>query len=613
MKEQEDRAGISEIFNQRIKTFQFKAGEVEKKSTRIALVRFVVFLGAAFAIWKCFQIDWVVALAAGIGGLAIFGMVIRWHQKVQREKRFFEMQAEINEEELKRLQGEFTEFDAGDSFVNDAHPNTSDLDIFGPSSLFQLISHAVTENGRKCLAAWLRNFPDRETILQRQEAVKELKTKLDWRQAFEASGRMFEDSGESPEKLLEWMKTPPMLNPALKFLPVWGVVSSAVLITLSALEILPWWAVVPLMAIHLLILRPISKKYKGAYEVTGNQTRLLASYAELLSRIETESVESDLLKAVKAKVIEGERTASATIKGLAFIHDKLEMKYAQFVYVILNAIAFWDVIWVLRLDKWKKQNGEFVPHWFEALGEFEALSSLAALHYARPHWVFPEISTADLQITGTGIGHPLIPEHERVNNDMDLQGKGTVWLITGSNMSGKSTFLRTSGINLVLGLTGGPVCAEQFTCTPTRVITSMRTQDSLEDHTSAFFAELKRLKQVIDLVEKEPSVLFLLDEILKGTNSRDRHRGAKALILQLNSLGGAGMVSTHDLELGNLESTGFLHNYSFNSGFTEDNQLGFDYKLSHGLCHSFNASKLMRNMGIAIEEDPEEATPDVIP
>lgn len=607
----ESNPNIIDNFTQRIKKFKDKAAEVDKKSTRIALARFVVFVGGAIAIYKGFQIDWLVALCIGIGVMVLFGLVVKWNQRVNREKRFCELQAEINNEEIRRINGDYTEFDSGEDFIDPAHSYSADLDIFGPSSLFQLISHAVTQNGRGRLADWFANFPSRDEILRRQTAIKELKEKLDWRQALEAAGRMFEDSGVSPQRLLDWLKEPPKLSKAHIALPIWGMVSSAIVITLSALEILPWFAVFPLMGVNLLIIRFVSKKYRGAYENVGNQTRLLESYAELLSRIEELPVEAELLKNAKDAVLAGDRSASKSIKQLASIHDKLEMKYAQFVYIILNAITFWDVIWVMRLDAWKEQNASYVPKWFDALGDFEALSSLAALQYARPHWTFPEISDADLNISGTGIGHPLIAESERVNNDMSMEGKGTVWLITGSNMSGKSTFLRTAGINLVLGLTGAPVCAESFTCTPTRVFTSMRTQDSLEDHTSAFFAELKRLKQVIESVEAEPSVLFLLDEILKGTNSRDRHKGAKALILQLNRLGGAGMVSTHDLELGRLESTGFLKNYSFNSGVTEDNQLFFDYKLTKGLCHSFNASKLMRNMGIEVEEDPHEATPSI--
>ena len=606
----ETHQNIHEIFKTRIEKFKQQATEIEKRFARISLVRFGIFVLGAIALYKGYQVNWIVALGVGLGFLILFGWVVKWNQRVNRSKRFAELQAEINQEELSRLEGAYDGFDAGAEFEDALHPYCSDLDLFGQASLFQLISHAVTENGRRKLAEWLKGFPGREAILERQQAVRELTEKLDWRQDFEAVGRMFEDSGESPRHLLNWLQTPPALKSTFKILPVYGVISSAIVITLSVLGILPWFSFFALVGLNMAILRPISKKYKGAYEISGNQARLLKSYGELLNRIESLEVYAPTLQKAKKPVIIGDRSASDTIKKLARIHDQLEMKYAQFVYVLLNAVVFWDIIWVMQLDTWKERNAEYVPKWFESMGEFEALSSLGALHFARPSWTFPEISNESLEIVGEEVGHPLIPEAERIQNNLSLQGKGTIWLITGSNMSGKSTFLRTVGINWVLGLAGGPVCATSFTCTPTQLFTSMRTQDSLEDHTSAFFAELKRLKQVIESVKSKPSVFFLLDEILKGTNSRDRHKGAKALILQLNQLGGSGMVSTHDLDLGKLESTGFLHNYSFNSGVTEDNQLSFDYKLTDGLCHSFNASKLMRNMGIEIEENPKEALPE---
>jgi DNA mismatch repair ATPase MutS len=240
-----------------------------------------------------------------------------------------------------------------------------------------------------------------------------------------------------------------------------------------------------------------------------------------------------------------------------------------------------------------------VRQWFAARGEAEALYSLAGFAYANPGYALPEITTHALQYEARQLGHPLILAGKRVSNDFSMDGLGKTLVVTGSNMSGKSTFLRTLGINAVLALAGAPVCATACRLSVFRVFTAMRTQDSLEESVSSFYAELKRLRQLIELLPTGQPVFYLLDEILKGTNSHDRHEGAKALIRQLHKHHASGLVSTHDLALGQLGevSPEYVQNYSFNSDFA-DGKLHFDYKLREGVCRSFNASQLMRQMGI---------------
>jgi len=255
----------------------------------------------------------------------------------------------------------------------------------------------------------------------------------------------------------------------------------------------------------------------------------------------------------------------------------------------------------LLLEKWKKQNEEHIGVWFESLAEIESLSSLANLSFNHPHWVFPVIANQPGVFVAESLGHPLIPEDKLIGSDFFTEGTGELNLITGSNMAGKSTFLRAVGVNTVLAMTGAPVCAASLTVSNTKLMSSMRVSDNLEENTSTFYAELKKLKEIIEAVNQKQNVFLLLDEILRGTNSGDRHTGSKALIKQLIHHNAAGLIATHDLELAKLadEFPGKIHNYHFDAQVSND-ELYFDYKLKRGICQSMNASILMKKIGIEL-------------
>jgi DNA mismatch repair ATPase MutS len=291
---------------------------------------------------------------------------------------------------------------------------------------------------------------------------------------------------------------------------------------------------------------------------------------------------------------------SQRIDRLSYIISQLNARYNAFV-ILLNLFGLWDLQWVLRLERWKEDQQTALPVWFDTLAQFEALSSLATTVYNNPDWVFP-VFTEKKQLAANALGHPLLRADQRVTNEVTLPTEGHIKLLTGSNMAGKSTFLRTVGLNIVLANVGMAVCAEKMELPKLQVYTSMRTQDALHESTSSFYAELKRLKIIIEAVEQEENVFFLLDEILKGTNSRDRHTGSKALIHQLIEQGGGGIVATHDLELGSLEAqySGKIENWCMEVAI-EDGQLDFDYKIKKGVSQSFNATVLMQQMGIRIE------------
>lgn len=317
------------------------------------------------------------------------------------------------------------------------------------------------------------------------------------------------------------------------------------------------------------------------------------------------------LQAIRKALTTDEKSASEAIGQLGRLTEGLNYRRNPYFFLFFGVATLWDIHYLLRLENWRKTYGPSLSYWFEALGELEALNSLAGFAYAHPTYTIPDIVDDQFVLEMTSAAHPLLAQNNSVANSLVLRGSGRTILITGSNMSGKSTFLRTVGTNVVLALAGAVVRAERFTCSPVQVFTSMRTHDSLEESTSSFYAELKRLQTLIGLTGSNPAkassgtkelpVLYFLDEILKGTNSADRHRGAEALIRQLHRTTASGFVSTHDLELGQLtDADGFVRNYHFQSDLN-NGELVFDYKLRDGICKSFNASQLMRAIGIEMD------------
>nr|MBA3899879.1 hypothetical protein [Bacteroidota bacterium] len=345
-----------------------------------------------------------------------------------------------------------------------------------------------------------------------------------------------------------------------------------------------------------------SSKINTSYQNISKKVSLLKQYAALIKIIEKGDFKSEKLSGLQSKFMLGSTTASDNLKKLSSYVNYLDFRYNIYFWIPLNLLTFWDIHWIRKTEKWREEHKGKVIQWFSALGEFEAFSSFANMAFNNPGWVFPEVKQSGFLIEATEAGHPLLRPEQRVNNSFSINGKGKIMLITGSNMAGKSTFLRTVGVNAVLAMAGAPVCAKTFGISPIQVFTSMRIIDSLEENASSFYAELKRLKEIIEAVKTQDNIFFLLDEILRGTNSNDRHIGSKALIKQMAKQQGNGIIATHDLELGKLEEEMPQHidNYSFDVQIKEGERLYFDYKLHPGICKSLNASILMKKMGIEV-------------
>jgi hypothetical protein len=582
----------------------FHAEEVErlrKKYNRFALVRLLAFFAGIGLAALISDFGFIATTVFLVAYIVAFGRFMIWHQNIAYQRRHHAALRTINENEIKYASSDFGDFADGKEFLNPLHPYAVDLDVFGKFSLFQYINRASTILGKKRLANYFLNIPTFEEIKKRQASAVELSERLEWRQNFQAYGIHTEDSVAEINLLKKWLYEPNFIfnNRGLRITMIVLPILTWALIILSFYWT-PYQIAVVFAVIQLILLKVFVKKIGDTHQFTTNADKILNKYARIIEHIEKQSFETEKLKGLHLHFSNEQLSASRALKQLSYRIGQLNVRYNIFAFV-LSVTVLWDFQWVLKLEQWKEKHKSLLPNWLDALEEFEAMNSLATLHYNHPDWIFPNIHPNSEIFEGESIGHPLIHREKRITNHLGLPNKGHIKLITGSNMAGKSTFLRTVGVNIIISMMGAPVCAKRFHLPLLEVYTSMRTQDALHESTSSFYAELKRLKVIIEAVESKPNVFFLLDEILKGTNSNDRHKGAKALILQLIKTQGMGLIATHDLDLGVLEADypSVIENLCMEVEVKEQ-ELVFDYTIKKGVSQSFNATFLMRNMGIKV-------------
>ncbi|QJD77924.1 MutS-related protein [Spirosoma rhododendri] len=590
------------VFQQRQQTFLQQEQDAQQRHNRLATGRLLWFAVVAVATWLLGRAgqEWA-AVAVLIVGVVGFLILLRKHQAIRRERDLARQLAFINEDESARLRRQYRRPETGELFASATHPYAGDLDVFGAHSLFRLLNRTHTREGQIRLATWLLNPSTADTIRLRQEAAQALVPQLDWRQQFEALARIEETIGRSPESLIGWAEAPhtPVpgyVNAGRFALPVATVALFVAWLT----GYVPGAAVLTSLAVSWLALRQTTDQVRRLSEQTAELATALKTVNTLFVQAEQVPGEAIRLKAIRQALSSHNQKASDAVRQLASLAEGLNFRLNPYFYLFFGVASLWDWHYLSGLNRWRQQHGTALRRWFDALGELEALNSLAGFAYAHPAYARPTITDGELRLELEAASHPLLPPNRSVANSLTMANSGQTILITGSNMSGKSTFLRTVGANVVLALAGAVVSADRFSCSVVQVFTSMRTQDSLEESTSSFYAELKRLQALITLTNTPSTlpVLYFLDEILKGTNSADRHRGAEALIRQLHKTTASGFVSTHDLELGQLTNAAdFIRNYHFQSDL-RDGELLFDYQLRPGVCTAFNASQLMQAIGI---------------
>lgn len=598
---------IKEEYEKRKNDYENLVKEEKKSISLISNLRLVTFLlGVVATVFFYLTNNHYVAIAVAAAFLIIFMGLVKMHNKATERKDYAAALYDINDKSLKRINGDWKQFsDNGEEYINDEHRYSMDLDIFGRGSIFQWINTTVTYLGREKLRELLENpSKEIEEIHKRQGAVKELAEKLDFRQNLIAEGSITNKEANDPENLFKWGNEQkvsyckPMIN---LIIYVWPLVTIAGVL-LPFVTNVPFYVAGLIICINIIFLIRDNENRSISLATVDKYKENIRNYYGMLKVLEEEDFNSNYIKEIKASLINGKGdTAWQQIRKLSIIEEKVAGRRNAY-YSIINVLTLSDYRYMRSLEMWKRDSGRFIKQWINALGEIEALSSLAIIRYDNPEWTMARFVKNPPRLSAKAMGHPLLTG-ERVCNDLKMEKPSGIILITGSNMSGKSTLLRTSGINLVLAYAGAPVCAEEFTCSIMEIYTCMRVSDDLERSISSFYAELLRIKKIVQATKEDKQIFFLLDEIFKGTNSMDRHTGAKVLVNKLRKEGAIGLVSTHDLELAELEeeSRGQIKNYHFRE-YYKNQQIHFDYKLRPGVSTTRNALYLINMVGIEIDE-----------
>ncbi len=591
----------AQTYKERLESLNNLLKKFLQQKNRLAWLRFFSLAAVGTVLWQLWPLGWMFALSGFIllTALFLFFVVhdINNKENIENTKRL----AEINREEINILDHDFTNRQGGEFLKPEHHDYANDLDLFGKASLYQYINRTHSEQGNKMLAEWLLHPAQPTMIIKRQEAAKELAGNIFSLQQFRAYGKANPFTISSEKKVIKWLQEENkfLINPVWKTICIiFPAVATGVLL-LYLFSVISSSIFYPLLLLFFVIAFSITKYIMPHYVLLNKIVPELETLYQSIRWIENLEPRTELVQTLKENMQAGSHKASASIRQLKKILERLDYRYNPLVYVPLNVFFLWDLQQVIALEKWKSGKKKNVNHWFEGLAEMEVLVTLATIHFNHPDWCFPQLNSEHGVFMAKDLGHPLIPVEKRVNNSFATKGSEQLSLITGSNMAGKSTFLRSTGINIVLAMMGSPVCARKLIISPMKVISSMRVNDNLEENTSTFYAELKKLKHIIEAVNKHEKVFLLLDEILRGTNSADRHSGSIAFIKQLVKEEATALVATHDLELTRLaeEFPGRIHNYHFDVQVKGD-ELFFDYILKEGICRSMNASLLMKKIGI---------------
>jgi DNA mismatch repair ATPase MutS len=575
--------------------FTEKLKIIKRKLLRIGMLRLVLFLLIAGLVYLL-RVQTNVMILAGLGGLVLFLILVSKTTSIRSEKKRLEKLLELNKKELRILNRDLTGIDEGRDFLDDQHFYNQDIDLFGAGSIFQVINRTGTGKGREKLAEFL-NANEIEGVKVRQEAIKELSEMAAWRQGFQTTAELIETQIEH-KTILQWMLNyRAKIQPIFRWLPTVISIGSILVFVaygfglVSGGLILVWFFVG--LIITLFYIGHINKLYQSATQMTET----FASYSKLFLEIENKNFTSELLVNQQNKIKANEQKASFIFNQLAKDLNSLDQRNNFLFALGGNGFLLWDLNYSFRIERWIEKNAKLATEWFEVIAFFDAYNSLGNYAFNYPNSIYPSLSESEnVLISADSIGHPLLKEEARVTNDFKLD-QLDFFIITGANMAGKSTFLRTVAINLVLANVGLPVVAKRFEYAPIKLISSMRTSDSLLNDESYFFSELKRLKFIVDQM-KVDRYFIILDEILKGTNSKDKEEGSKKFVQKLVSTQSSGIIATHDLSLCELSNElSQIKNYYFDAEIVND-ELYFDYRFKKGICQNMNASFLLRKMEI---------------
>lgn len=592
-------------YTERLSLTEGQLQQVKKQIFRISMLRLALFIAGIAGLYFFFNQTTLLIICICLTFLPLF-ILVKIHNRFFIRKEWLETQARIIQEELQALSGDYSSFEDGKEYVNPEHPYSFDLDIFGRRSLFQSINRTCTFFGKNRLAKWLQNhLHEKTSIEKRQEMVREISEHTLFREQFRVAGLVHHGQSSDGEKIQAWSQSPAQyLHAGWVKAFIWGVpvINSLLLITsLAGWTSFSWLGLS--FGIFLVLSFGIIKRATYIQETYGKQLKSLNGYARLIALAKAENWKSAGMQELMERFNLNGQSPIQALQQLSKELDRLDLRNNQFLYVLLEGSIFFQLQEIVRIERWKARYGQHISKWLETVGELDALCSLGTFAYNHPQYTYPELTEKPFCFLATQMGHPLMPASQCVKNDATIPSRPFFLIITGANMAGKSTYLRTIGVNYLLACIGAPVCCERLKLYPNQLITSLRTSDSLSDNESYFFAELKRLKRIIDLLNQGQQLFIILDEILKGTNSMDKQKGSFDLIRQFMQLKANGIIATHDLLLGSLikQFPEEIRNYCFEADIKE-NELTFSYKLREGVAQNINACFLMKKMGIILQE-----------
>ena len=603
----EKQEQIIATYQQIIQKAELELQSARKRIYYISLLRLVLFIGAIAGAITFWSDGWLYISVFAILPFILFVWLVKRHNLWFHRKDFLKKKIVINEQELRAIQYDFSDFEDGEEYIDPGHLYTFDLDVFGDHSLFQYINRTSTPVGKQHLANWFNShLENKEVIEQRQKAIRELSTELEYRQQIRLLGLLYKGKPADTTEIKEWAGSPSYYrkHTLLRIIPVTVSIINLVCISLAFLGILPASAAGGVFISFVIFSSIFSKGITKLQTTYGEKLQILSTYADQILLTEKKEMHSPILQQLKAELTSQNQTASQAVRQLSKLMNALDQRSNLLMSTILNGLIFWELRQVMRIEQWKDTHANDLPRWIETIGEIDAYCSLATFAYNHPEYIYPKICSQSFHLQAKGLGHPLMDRNKCVRNGIDIDKRPFFIIITGANMAGKSTYLRTVGVNYLLACIGAPVWAEQMKISPARLVTSLRTSDSLTDNESYFFAELKRLKLIIDKLEAGEELFIILDEILKGTNSMDKQKGSFALIKQFMNMNANGIIATHDLLLGTLIDSfpQNIRNYCFEADIT-NNELTFSYQMRDGVAQNMNACFLMKKMGIAVIDD----------
>ena len=588
-------------YQKQIDHYTARLKQIKKRRNLITLAKLLTFGYMIFLIYLLINHSTQPLLLLGIGAILVFIFLTLWDSQIIYRQHLIEELLRINTLESDYLAGNFSALDQGERFNDPAHPYAHDLDLFGEDSLFQHLNRTVTFSGTQKLVSWLLSLSkDPEVIHSRQQAAEELCAEPEWCQHFRAAGALHPTQALDAVILKSGPTESPFFSKHSTVRLILWIANTIVIVSwaVTSFTPLPFSISLVLSLLQLSALALYIKKINAYHQRLNLFLKTISNYLPLVRLIHDQSFRSPYLQKIRHSLFTPESNSLQALTQLHRIQNSLDQRGNIVIAFILNGLYLKDFHTLLRLDHWRKKYGPDIETWTDVLSEADALISMANYRFNHPAYCLPVICQ-DRLLDTEEIGHPLLKSERNVTNDFSIRSLHQIAIVTGANMAGKSTFLRTIGVNLILAQSGNVVCSRYFAFQPMTLFTSMRTTDSLSKDTSYFHAELLRLQQLVNIAQQEDKVFIILDEMLKGTNSVDKLNGSLAFLKRILSYPISGLVATHDLALGELADD--FPEHFFNVCFEivhSGSQITYDYKLHPGISSNMNASILLKQMGL---------------